>query len=216
MRPDPGPWAEGTPTGRKFPFQKKGGVSTRNKIAQILQRREQLDALTVKDVIFYPYEHIVSSVSTYNGPLYHAKGFVMYNPRRVLRQLGCKQTIVKKEAFKLLKSGSHLDKSNIRLNYDPTPDVEQWNERGEEKYQVLIVDDIVGETKEAEEGYLAWFNRFGHPSIQNRDPDALEYLRKKEAAKKKKQASKKGLLDVDWKELYNKMVRTFLSCNVMF
>ncbi|KAI3832832.1 hypothetical protein MKX03_026593, partial [Papaver bracteatum] len=54
--------------------------------------RQKLDNITAEEVIFNPYKDIrlgtMEYVMYYHGPLFHPNGFSMYNPMRIMRQLG--------------------------------------------------------------------------------------------------------------------------------
>ncbi|RZC53338.1 hypothetical protein C5167_012185 [Papaver somniferum] len=66
---------------------------------RLIAMRLALDAMTTKDVVCDPYREARENhqylryynVAFYNGPLFPPKGYVMADPRRVIRQLGYKK-----------------------------------------------------------------------------------------------------------------------------
>ncbi|XP_026451629.1 uncharacterized protein LOC113351940 [Papaver somniferum] len=81
------------PTAGKWVFL---DAQKKSKEEQLASLREQLDDLTVNDMVFHPYTvpddvpvdeddlNGYSSVSAYYGPIWHPHGYTIYNPRRIL------------------------------------------------------------------------------------------------------------------------------------
>nr|QBG82263.1 putative serine/threonine-protein phosphatase 7 [Papaver somniferum] len=204
------------PTGKKFIFT---GTQVKHEKEKIVALRLKVNSLTVEYVIFDPYidlkkdqfgeeidGRIFSSLESDNGPLFHPLGYVMANPRRVLHQYGYVQQKVTKESFKLCVNVSSTKSANVVLNYNPVPNVDVWNDRNNEQYQVHMRELIPAlGTKDAEEGYLKWYYHFGNPHVINNEPEAAIHIQKAQE-KKKRETEKKSAFDVDWKALYFKMV----------
>ncbi|XP_026382103.1 protein MAIN-LIKE 2-like [Papaver somniferum] len=198
------------PTGKKFMFT---GRQQRFKDNKLIRMREKIDAFTVEDFIFDPYVRIHNGVDArrftetagYNGPLYHPTCYVMTNPRRILRQIGHIQVRAIKENFKLSKEGSETKGPTIVLNYRPTPTVDAWNNRHEERYQLAVGEAIPCiNTKEAAADYMTWYTYFGHPYVINNDLEAQQTILKAVAQMKEVHETKEktGLFGLSWKKLY--------------
>lgn len=146
----------------------------------MLELRETLDKLTVEDVVFHPYniasdedeEDVVinfSPVAGYNGPLFHPGGCTMYNPRRVLRQLSCVQSVPQVENFnfKVKKVGTKNIEKNSIPKYDPAPSVDHWKNFGNYLVPVEELQDSFDEPNAADDGYMEWYEHFSHPRVIN-------------------------------------------------
>ncbi|XP_026416366.1 uncharacterized protein LOC113311784 [Papaver somniferum] len=127
------PWPYGKPTTCKYEFLNS---QDKKKEDKVLRLREKLDDLTLEDVVFHPYAYNedqynidvqpidFSPVAGYNGPLFHPGCCTMYNPRRVLRQCTCIQTIPDEDKFnfKVTKRGT----KNTELNFVPKYQLHMW------------------------------------------------------------------------------------------
>ncbi|XP_026433809.1 protein MAINTENANCE OF MERISTEMS-like [Papaver somniferum] len=92
---------DGEHYGDKYNYRSKPKKQKRD----FLNLRRQLDNLTTKDIVFDPYKQDLAKgkgkkvgcrdKSEYCGPLFHPRGYVMYNPTRVARQCGYVQKIPK-------------------------------------------------------------------------------------------------------------------------
>lgn len=108
---------------------------------RLTDMRLALDAMTTKEVVLNPYKEARAShkilrynnVTFYNGPLFHPKGNVMANPRRVMRQLGYKQLprfmTASVERYGVDYSQSFSTSSNLKVEYDPVPEPIHWRDR---------------------------------------------------------------------------------------
>ncbi|XP_026458677.1 uncharacterized protein LOC113359221 [Papaver somniferum] len=121
-----------------------------------------------------PYEEDVeiidfSPVAAYNGPLFHPGGCTMYNPRKVLRQLSCIQSVPQVEDFnfKVKKQGTKNTEKNFFPKYDPAPSVDHWRNFGNYLVPVEELQDLFDEPNAADEGYMEWYEHFSHPRVIN-------------------------------------------------
>ena len=171
------PWPYGTPTASKYEFL---GSQDKKKEEKVLRLREDLDKLTVDDVVFQPYvydedrdedaEFIPwSNVSAYNGPLFHPGGFTMYNPRRVLRQFSCIQTIPNEEKFNFKNANRPIINSekNYTPKYEPTPLVAHWNNMDEYIVPTRELPESIDDPNACEQGYREWYESWSHPFVIN-------------------------------------------------
>nr|QBG82597.1 serine/threonine-protein phosphatase 7 long form homolog [Papaver somniferum] len=129
----------------------------------------------------------------------------MTNPRRTLRQIAHIQQKVVKKNFKLYKEGSETKGPTTVLKYRPTPTVDAWNNRHEERYQLAVGEAIpCNNTKEAIADYMGWYSHFGHPYVINNDPEAQPYIQEVMAQRKAvdETKEKKSLFGLTWKKLY--------------
>ncbi|XP_026451533.1 protein MAINTENANCE OF MERISTEMS-like [Papaver somniferum] len=86
LNPD---WIKGSPTGTRWLFT---GSQDKEQTDALIEMRQKLDNITAKKVIFTSYKDdrvgAMEDVMYYYGPLFHLNGFSMYNPMRIMRQLG--------------------------------------------------------------------------------------------------------------------------------
>ncbi|XP_026400009.1 protein MAIN-LIKE 1-like [Papaver somniferum] len=170
------PWPFGKPTAGKYEFLNS---HEQNKGKKVLELRETLDKLTVEDVVFHPYsiasdedeEDIdvidFSPVAGYNEPLFHHGGCTMYNPRRVLRQLSCVQSVPQVENFKVKKAGTKNSEKNFIPKYDPAPSVDHWKNFGDYLVPFEELQDSFDEPNATDDGYMEWYEHFSHPRVIN-------------------------------------------------
>ncbi|XP_026457791.1 protein MAIN-LIKE 1-like [Papaver somniferum] len=157
-----------------------------------LNLRRQLDNLTTNDVVFDPYKKDLGKgkgkkvgckeQSEYCGPLFHPRGYVMYNPTRVARQCGYVQKIPK--AHKMFNINWTKTKSydnDIFIVHKPLPSCDYWDDRAFHRYPLDGPSRADGETIP---GYIPWYLKVSHtrviqvderPKIKDKDT-ALDYL----------------------------------------
>ncbi|XP_026384720.1 protein MAIN-LIKE 1-like [Papaver somniferum] len=119
------------PTSAKYEFK---DYNKRDKFDKIISLREKLDSLDGHDVEFEPYNTTVEEdefveeedipLGMYYGPLFYPGGYVIFDPRRVLRKFGFIQTVPydDNQKFKLLLKGGKVTKSTTSFwkpKYDP-------------------------------------------------------------------------------------------------
>ncbi|XP_026443224.1 uncharacterized protein LOC113343152 [Papaver somniferum] len=130
-------WVDTDPTAARYEYEDS---KKRNKKQLVASLREKLDTMGVGNVLFQPYvkedeeDEIVEDedmpVVMYHGPLFYPGGYVIYDPRRILRQLGCIQKVhLFDKKFMLLPKGGNRTKittSSWEPKYDPGPTFEYW------------------------------------------------------------------------------------------
>lgn len=167
------------PTAARYAYEDS---KKRNKKKLVESLRETLDCLGVDDVAFQPYENedeedeVVEDedmpVGMYHGPLWYPGGYVIYDPRRVLRQLGCVQKVpLFDEKFRLLPKsgkGTKITTSSWEPKYDPDPTVEFWNNLDNHTLDVSKLTPLLDDPCEEDPGYMDWYNQISHPFIINK------------------------------------------------
>ncbi|XP_026397155.1 BAHD acyltransferase DCR-like [Papaver somniferum] len=138
--------------------------------------RQQLDNITAKEVVFNPYKNnrvgAMEDVVYYHGPLFHPNGFSMYNPIRIMRQLGFIQDSPDEDyvpPFKHKLEKCEADEAGIKVAYEPEVDVKHWNDR-----HSRLVDISwwvhADEGHEATPDYVEWYEGFSHGRVIWVDP----------------------------------------------
>ncbi|XP_026429634.1 uncharacterized protein LOC113326042 [Papaver somniferum] len=129
--------------------------------------RLALDAMNTKDVVFDPYKEARENrqylrshnVAFYNGPLFHPKGYVMADPRRVMRKLGYKQLpyymTSSTEKYQLDLFVSMASSTRLRVEYDPSPEPTHWRDRELRRLVDATNWELVNNGDEAEPTYIA-------------------------------------------------------------
>ncbi|XP_026397952.1 protein MAINTENANCE OF MERISTEMS-like [Papaver somniferum] len=174
-------WQPEQPRALKYVWEK--GPISGNK-SRIVKMRLALDQMMIDKVVFDPYKLerdllqcpvIPDNVSFYNGPLFHTSGYVMYNPWRVMRQLGFKQQIVNEGMFKAFEHDYELSKSTPKrlvTVYIPTPILVHWRDRE----RLCMVNHstwtLVGNGDEVDPGYYQDYRSYSHPIVIR--PESVE------------------------------------------
>lgn len=166
-------WSKGSPTGTKYLFT---GSQDREQTDALIQMRQKLDNITAKEVVFNPYKNnrvgAMEDVVYYHGPLFHPNGFSMYNPIRIMRQLGFIQDSPDEDyvpPFKHKLEKCEADEAGIKVAYEPEVDVKHWNDR-----HSRLVDISwwvhADEGHEATPDYVEWYEGFSHGRVIWVDP----------------------------------------------
>ncbi|RZC63210.1 hypothetical protein C5167_024972 [Papaver somniferum] len=166
-------WSKGSPTGTKYLFT---GSQDREQTDALIQMRQKLDNITDKEVVFNPYKNnrvgLMEDVVYYHGPLFHPNGFSMYNPIRIMRQLGFIQDSPDADyvpPFKHKLEKCEADEAGIKVAYEPEVDVKHWNDR-----HSRLVDISwwvhADEGHEATPDYVEWYEGFSHGRLIWVDP----------------------------------------------
>ncbi|RZC56079.1 hypothetical protein C5167_014925 [Papaver somniferum] len=161
-------WSKGSPTGTKYLFT---GSQDREQTDALIQMRQKIDNITAKEVVFNPYKNnrvgAMEDVMYYHGPLFHPNVFSMYNPIRIMRQLGFIQDSPDEDyvpPFKHKLEKCEADEAGIKVAYEPEVDVKHWNDR-----HSRIVDISwwvhADEVHEATPDYVEWYESFSHGRV---------------------------------------------------
>ncbi|XP_026383404.1 protein MAINTENANCE OF MERISTEMS-like [Papaver somniferum] len=125
-------WSKGSPTGTRYMFT---GSQDKEQTDALIEMHQKLDNIMAKEVIFNPYKDgrvgAMEDVVYYHGPLFDPNGFSMYNPMRIMRQLGFIQDSSDDDyvpTFKHKLDKCEADLSDIKVVYEPATDVKHWND----------------------------------------------------------------------------------------
>ncbi|XP_026398865.1 protein MAINTENANCE OF MERISTEMS-like [Papaver somniferum] len=166
-------WSKGSPTGTKYLFT---GSQDREQTDALIQMRQKLDNITAKEVVFNPYKNnrvgAMEDIVYYHGPLFHPNGFSMYNPIRIMRQLGFIQDSPDEDyvpPFKHKLEKCEADEAGIKVDYEPEVDVKHWNDRHSRLVDIswsVHADEGHEETQD----YVEWYEGFSHGRVIWLDP----------------------------------------------
>ncbi|RZC55343.1 hypothetical protein C5167_014195 [Papaver somniferum] len=142
-------WSKGSSTGTKYLFT---GSQDREQTDALIQMRQKLDNITAKEVVFNPYKNnrvgAMEDVVYYHGPLFHPNVFSMYNPIKIMRQLGFIQDSPEEDYVPPFK---HKLEKLVDISWwvhadeghEATPDYVEWYE-GFSHGRVIWVDPTPG------------------------------------------------------------------------
>lgn len=126
-------------------------------------------------------------VALYYGPLMTVDGgYSMYDPHRVMRQLG----YVEEEPhfnednpfFTVLKANCSTSQKTINVAYNPPPNQEHWDDRRGRIIDVSLLDEVT-KGNEASEKYMTWYLGWARPTVIMK-PTAEELARIKKMSSK--------------------------------
>ncbi|XP_026416936.1 protein MAINTENANCE OF MERISTEMS-like [Papaver somniferum] len=166
-------WSKDSLTGTKYLFT---GSQDREQTDALIQMRQKLDNITAKEVVFNPYKNnrvgAMEDVVYYHGPLFHPNGFSMYNPIRIMHQLGFIQDSPDEDyvpPFKHKLEKCEAEEAGIKVAYEPEVDVKHWNDRNSRLVDISwwVHAD---EGHEATPNYVEWYEGFSHGRVIWVDP----------------------------------------------
>ncbi|XP_026428834.1 protein MAINTENANCE OF MERISTEMS-like [Papaver somniferum] len=142
-----------------------------------LNLRRLLDNLKIKDVVFVPYKEDLAKgkvnkvgfreQSEYFGPLFHPRGYVMYNPTRVARQCSYVKIIPKaQKMFNINETKTKSHDNDIIIVHKPFPSCDYWNDRAFHRYPLYgpsPADDV------AIPGYIPWYLKVSQKTSRTLD-----------------------------------------------
>ncbi|XP_026410507.1 protein MAINTENANCE OF MERISTEMS-like [Papaver somniferum] len=124
-------WSNANPRGTRYFFI---GSQDKEQNDVLLEMCQKLDNITTKEAIFDPYKNgrvgAMEDVVYYHDPLFYPYGFSMYNPMRIMRQLGFIQDSSYDgyvPPFKHRLDKCEADVSDMNVVYEPEPDTKHWN-----------------------------------------------------------------------------------------
>ncbi|XP_026428336.1 protein MAIN-LIKE 2-like [Papaver somniferum] len=140
------------PRGQRYSFI---GAQDKDMSHHLINMRVSLDKMTADEVIFNMYRDDRN------------EGFSMYDPHRVMRQLGYIQE--KPHAsddmfFKVDRAGCNTSQKSIDVCYAPQPEISHWNGRYNRKTDTSLLDEVT-EGREAHENYMSWYLGFARPTV---------------------------------------------------
>ncbi|RZC66902.1 hypothetical protein C5167_010581 [Papaver somniferum] len=114
-----------------------------------IKMRLDLDAMTTKDVVFDLYKEAIENrqylrfynVEFYNGPLFHPKGYVMDDPRSVMRS------------------------TRLRVEYDPIPEPTHWRDREPRRLVDTSNWELAINSDESDPAYIGNYLEWSHPFV---------------------------------------------------
>ncbi|XP_026451415.1 uncharacterized protein LOC113351687 [Papaver somniferum] len=151
---------------------------------RLIDMRLDLDAMTTKDVVFDPYREARENrqylrfynVEFYNGPLFHPKGYVMADPRSVMRQLGYKQLprfmTASIERYLLDLTEPMSSSTRLRVENDPIPEPTHWRDREPRRLVDATNWELVNNGDEFDPAYIDNYLEWSHPFVVR--PDDVE------------------------------------------
>ncbi|XP_026395999.1 protein MAINTENANCE OF MERISTEMS-like [Papaver somniferum] len=128
-------WNNTEPRGTRYTYTGSQDKEEAQKL-KLLAMRQKLDNMTAEEVTFDPYkgDRVVrlQDLAYYHGPLFYPYGYSMYNPHRVMYQIGYMQDSPDEDyvplfKYKLKKCKS--DKKALVVAYDHEPKTKHWNNR---------------------------------------------------------------------------------------
>lgn len=206
-----------------------------------------MDNFDFEDVEFNPYnivqeegtEEVPStSLATYYGPIWYPGGKLIYDPRRILRQMGIIQNVPRDidNKYKLAPLGRSSNATQSTFGnwiptFHPAPDYQTWTDRYDNllpatvnAYDPALFDEgsylkIVGNDEEQAGGYADWYAQQSHPLVINRaqqeiaDAEEAEMIAEEAEREAQRQAAL-GNIKVpstagEWKKMCMTMVSVF-------
>ncbi|KAI3853603.1 hypothetical protein MKW98_025120, partial [Papaver atlanticum] len=148
---------------------------------RLTDMRLALDAMTAKEVVFDPYKEArenhqilrYPNIAFYNGPLFHPKGYIMADPRRVMRQLGYKQLPRFHTAsigrYTVDHSQSFSTKLKLKVEYTPIPEPTHWREREPLRLVDISNWELAENGDEVHPDYMFNYLQESHPFVVRPD-----------------------------------------------
>ncbi|RZC69473.1 hypothetical protein C5167_032577 [Papaver somniferum] len=168
-------WNKTKPRGTRYLYT---GCQDKEQKDALLEMRQKLDNITAEEVVFDPYKNdwvsAMEDVVYYSGPLFYPYGFSMYNPMRIMRQLGYIQYSPVPDyepRFKHKLDNCESDDSELVDVYEPEPKTKHWDDRHKHDSKIDISFwEHVNEGHQSTADYLEWYERFSHPRVIRIDP----------------------------------------------
>ncbi|XP_026438986.1 protein MAINTENANCE OF MERISTEMS-like [Papaver somniferum] len=181
------------PRAQRYSFK---GTKDKEMQQQLIKLRNAIDKLTADEVIFDSYRDARNQgliqrrdevVALYYGPLMTTfDGYSMYDPHRVMRQLGYIQEEPhfdeEKSFFTEKMAECTTSQKTINVSYDPAPVQKHWDNRRVRKSDVSLLDEVTT-GHEATEKYMAWYLGWARPTV-------IREMTVEELARNKKMESK--------------------------
>ncbi|XP_026394397.1 uncharacterized protein LOC113289373 [Papaver somniferum] len=148
---------------------------------RLIDMRLALDVMSTKDVVFDPYREArgnhqllrFGNVVFYHGSLFHPKGYVMADPRRVMRQLGYKQLppfeTTSPQGYVLDLSRCFSTPNRLQVEYDPNPEPTHWTEREPRRLVDISKWEIAENGDEFDADYMEDYLQWSHPFVVRPD-----------------------------------------------
>ncbi|XP_026444865.1 uncharacterized protein LOC113345294 [Papaver somniferum] len=198
------------PRGQRYSFK---GTQDKEMPQNLIKLRMVIDKLTADDVIFDPYRDARKKgliqrrdeVGLYYGPLMLCDGgYSMYDPHRVMRQLGYVQEEPHfdedKPFFTVKMDECTTSQKTINVAYDPAPVQEHWDSKRRRKIYVSLLDEVTT-GREASEKYMAWYLGWARPTV-------IREMTAEELARKRKMASKDPATSL---KFFKEQLKTFVK-----
>ncbi|XP_026428328.1 protein MAINTENANCE OF MERISTEMS-like [Papaver somniferum] len=168
-------WNKTKPRGTRYLYT---GCQDKEQKDALLESRQKLDNITVAEVVFDPYKNdrvsAMEDVVYYTGPLFYPYGFSMYNPMRIMRQLGYIQDSPVPDyepRFKHKLDKCESNEAELVVVYEPEPKTKHWDDRHKHDSKIDISFwEHVNEGHESTTDYLEWYERFSDPRVIRIDP----------------------------------------------
>ncbi|RZC60604.1 hypothetical protein C5167_022361 [Papaver somniferum] len=165
-------WNNTKPRGTRYKYTGAQDKEEAQKL-KLLSMRQKLDNMTAKEVTFDPYKENrvggLQDLAYYHDPLFYPYGYSMYNPHRVMRQLGYIQDSPDEDyvpPFKYKLNKCKADKKALVVAYEPEPKTEHWNDRhlGTSRVEISWWENV-NEGHEVTDDYMPWYEGFSHGRV---------------------------------------------------